>query len=186
MATKIKVITIISAVLTVLSAVLYFYTQRDFTLTLAIIFGTTAYHFIMRLAVGFVINLIMHNRADYHTGWFKVRKWELKLYKKLKVKKYKGGMPTYEPELFDPKLHSWSEIAGAMCQAEVVHEVIVILSFLPILAAIPFGALPVFIITSVLSACFDMMFVIMQRYNRSRIVKLADRCKKVQINNSTT
>ena len=58
-----------------------------------------------------------------------------------------------------------------MCQAEIVHEVIVVLSFLPLLAAIPFGAFPVFLITSLLAAMYDLTFVIMQRYNRPRILK---------------
>ena len=39
-----------------------------------------------------------------------------------------------------------------------------------------FGVYPVFIITSILSAMFDMTFVIIQRYNRQRIVKLIKVC----------
>lgn len=35
----------------------------------------------------------------------------------------------------------------------------------------------VFIITSVLSCMFDMIFVIMQRYNRPRLVKIIERKK---------
>ena len=50
-----------------------------------------------------------------------------------------------------------------------------VLSFIPIFAAIPFGALGVFITTSVLAACYDGMFVIMQRYNRPRIVRLIEK-----------
>ena len=56
-----------------------------------------------------------------------------------------------------------------------MHEVIAILSFLPIAAGAVFGAYPVFIITSVLSALFDMMFVVMQRYNRRRVIRLVKR-----------
>ncbi|MBO4355499.1 MAG: hypothetical protein J5850_01430 [Clostridia bacterium] len=80
-------------------------------------------------------------------------------------------MPAFQPALFDTKIHSWSEIAQAMCQAEVVHEIIVVLSFVPILFSIWVGALPVFLITSILSAGMDLMFVILQRYNRSRVIK---------------
>ena len=47
--------------------------------------------------------------------------------------------------------------------------------FLPILAGNWFGAYPVFVITSILSALFDLMFVAMQRYNRQRIVRLIKR-----------
>lgn len=81
-------------------------------------------------------------------------------------------MPTFVPELFDTKKHSLDEIAQAMCQAELVHETIIILSFAPILLTIWFGDFWIFLITSVLAALFDLCFVIMQRYNRPRIVKL--------------
>lgn len=84
-------------------------------------------------------------------------------------------MATYDPSCFDSKIHTWDEIAQAMCQAELVHELIILFSFLPIFTAIPFGALPIFVITSVLAACFDAMFVIMQRYNRPRVLKLIDK-----------
>ena len=80
-------------------------------------------------------------------------------------------MPAFQPALFDTKIHFWSEKAQAMCQAEVVHEIIVVLSFVPILFSIWVGALPVFLITSILSAGMDLMFVILQRYNRSRVIK---------------
>jgi hypothetical protein len=62
-----------------------------------------------------------------------------------------------------------------MCQSEIVHEIIFVLSFMPILAIIWFGEPLAFIITSILSALFDLMFVIMQRYNRNRILRLKAR-----------
>ena len=84
-------------------------------------------------------------------------------------------MPTYDNALFDPRLHTWDEVAQAMCQAELVHETIALLSFLPIAAGLRFGAYPVFIVTSVLSAGYDLLFVMMQRYNRQRIMALRER-----------
>lgn len=63
-------------------------------------------------------------------------------------------------------------VSGNEYGAELVHEIIVVLSFVPILASIPFGGLVVFVITSVLAACFDAIFIAIQRYNRPRIVKL--------------
>ena len=137
----------------------------------AITFGTCFYHFAMRLLVGHILHRKMQNKADYRKAWYQLRPFEHKLYRVLKVKKWKGAMPTYDPSCFDPKVHTWDEIAQAMCQAELVHEVIVVLSFLPLLAAIPFGAFPVFLITSLLAAVYDLSFVIMQRFNRPRIIK---------------
>jgi hypothetical protein len=46
---------------------------------------------------------------------------------------------------------------------------------MPIIAIIWFGEPLAFIITSILSALFDLMFVIMQRYNRNRILRLKAR-----------
>lgn len=63
-------------------------------------------------------------------------------------------------------------LAQVTCQAELGHETIVVLSFVPIVAGHWLGGYPAFIITSILAAMFDMMFVIMQRYNRQRILKL--------------
>lgn len=144
----------------------------DNLLSLTITFGTIAYHFIMRLLVGLAFRTAMHNRADYRKQWYRVSKRELAIYEKLRVKKWKSKMPTYDPPLFDPQIHSWDEIAQAMCQAELVHETIIVLSFLPIVGGIWFGAYSVFIVTSILAAWLDAMFVIMQRYNRQRVLKL--------------
>ena len=94
------------------------------------------------------------------------------LYEKLSIKNWKRRLPTYDHTLFDPRVHTWEEIAQAMCQAELIHETIVMLSFLPIAEGIGFGAYPVFIVTSVLAAGCDTLFVMMQRYNRQRVVKL--------------
>lgn len=161
-----------------ISAILYKVTQKDLWLTLVITFGTTSYHFFMRLLVGFIYNSLMKNRADITKKWYQLQPWEQKLYEVLHVKKWKNKMPTYENDFFDPRLHSWDEIAQAMCQAELVHETSVVFSFLPLLFAVWAGAFPVFLITSVAAACFDLIFVIIQRYNRPRIMKLANIEKK--------
>ena len=51
--------------LTIISIILYNRTSQGLFLTLAITFGTTAYHFLMRLLVGWLFENIMHNHADY-------------------------------------------------------------------------------------------------------------------------
>lgn len=175
MAKKMKRMTLLSVLITAIFVVWYGNTEYDALLTLAITFGTTSYHLGMRLLAGTLIHILLNNHVDYRKRWFRVSAAEEKLYQKMKVKKWKNKMGTYDPSCFDPKIHSWDEIAQAMCQAELVHELIILLSFLPVFAAIPFGALPVFLITSLLASCFDAMFVVMQRYNRPRIVKLIEK-----------
>ena len=62
-----------------------------------------------------------------------------------------------------------------MCGAEIVHEVIMVLSFLPLLTVPFFGTFPVFLMTSALSALFDSIFVMAQRYNRPRLVRIYEK-----------
>ncbi len=169
---SIKSTAFISLVITVVLSILYMTTSLDVLLSLAITFGTVAYHFIMRLLVSLIFDTTMRNHADYTRRWYQVGKRELSLYKKIKVKQWKNKMPTYDASLFDPRIHTWDEIAQAMCQAELVHETIVVISFLPIIAGNWFGAYPVFIITSVVSAAIDLSFVFIQRYNRQRVIRL--------------
>ena len=152
--------------------VLFLIMQWGIFETLAITFGTTAYHFWIRLLIGYVFDSKMKNHADYHKRWYQVGIVEKAIYEKLKVKAWKNKMPTYDTDAFDIRQHTWDEVAQATCQSELVHETNVIFSFIPIAASVCFGALPVFVITSVLAAAYDLMFVMMQRYNRARIIKI--------------
>ena len=153
----------------------YARTDSLLALTCAITFGTTAYHFWMRLLVGLIFDKVMNNRADYTKKWYQCGAREKRLYQLLGVKRWKNKMPTYDPALFDRTKHSWDEIAQAMCQAELVHETIVLLSFVPVLFSIWLGSFWVFLITSLIGAAVDLAFVVMQRYNRPRIIKLIRR-----------
>ena len=160
---------------TVILTAFYKKTTYGPVLSLAITFGTASYHLVMRLLVGGAFQAVMQNRADLYKRWYRVGRREMAVYEALKVKRWKRRMPTYDNALFDPHLHTWDEVAQAMCQAELVHETIALLSFLPIAAGLRFGAYPVFIVTSVLSAGYDLLFVMMQRYNRQRIMVLLER-----------
>ena len=167
-----KIITMACTSVTLFTMIIYRNSNRGFFLTLAITFGTITYHFVMRLLIGWLVMIFMKNKADYTKQWYQLHPWEKTLYKKIKIKKWKNKMPTYRPEDFSPKEHTWHEIAQTMCQSEVGHELIIGFSFLPIIASKWFGAFGLFVITSVISAGFDLIFVMMQRYNRDRIRRL--------------
>lgn len=171
----IHTVTCIIVLLTFVSLFVYLNNPSLGAFATLISFITTSYHFVMRIIVGYVVDGIYHNKMNYYNKWFKVSDIENKLYNMIKVKEWKNFMPTYSPETFSLKKHTLDEIAMAMCQSEVVHEIIVILSFVPVLMIPSLGKPFVFIMTSILAACFDMIFVIMQRYNRPRIVKLIEK-----------
>ena len=170
-----KTIAIVTMAVTVILIAAFNLLPDNRILAAAITFGTTAYHFIMRLAVGFIIPKVTGYRFDWNGRWFQPRRWEASLYKKLRLKKWKGQLPTYAPGQFSLENQSMARIIQNMCGAEIVHEIIMVLSFLP-LALIPvFGEPAVFSITSVLSALFDSLFIMAQRFNRPRLIRIHEK-----------
>lgn len=183
MAKTMKRIALISVIATVFFSILYVRTNLRWSFSVSITFGTIAYHFVMRLVAGTLVDCILHNKVDYNKKWFHVHPYEIKIYNKLKVKKWKGKVPTYNEELFSIEKKTFDEIAQATCQSEIVHEINALFSFLPVFTTGVFGSFMVFFITSTLGACFDLMFVIVQRYNRPLLVKLANRRKRSSLKN---
>lgn len=166
---------LISGLLVLAGTILFALFKWSILLSIIITAGTVFYHVGIRLLIGCAFDRFLNNRTDFRKRWYQVASWEKALYEKLRVKQWKKQMPTYDAALFDPSLHSWVDIARAMCQAELVHEVNAAVSFVPLFFSACFGALPVFAITSVLAAGYDMLFVILQRYNRPRVLHLAAR-----------
>ena len=178
MARKFKIFTILSVLLFLIFLIWNLLSPANVLLSLCITCGVFSYHFLMRLAVGHVIHACFRNRMNYRRRWFRQCAFEPRLFALLHVEKWSKRVPTYSPDTFSVKKHSWEEIAMATCQAETVHEIIVVFSFLPILLIIPFGTPLVFVTTSLLAALVDTYFVIIQRYNRPRIVALMERIEK--------
>ena len=169
-----KIIAAVSLLVCGISTVIYI-CGMHFALSIAVTAGTVAYHFCSRLAVGGIVDSVMKNRADHTKAVYRTHPWEEKLYSRLRVASWKSYMPTYDEDAFSLKRHTPEEIVGATCQSEMVHRICAGISFIPILFAIPFGELFVFIITSVAGALFDITFVIIQRYNRPRLLRLIER-----------
>lgn len=161
-------------VLTALFIVLTGITGNFVCYVLSITFGTVFYHFAMRWLVG---NFTRH-KFNYKSFWFKEKSFEKNLYKALRVKKWKGKMPSYNPETYITRNSPLEDIINTMCRNEVIHEIIALLSFVPILFSPVFDTVLVFVITSIIACLCDLIFVVMQRYNRPRVVKLMIRQNK--------
>lgn len=172
MKNKMIIITLISLVGVLACGITYYFVRNSVLLTFAVTFGTCFYHLGVRLAVGHGIDAIYHNNMNHDRWWFQGRKWEAKFYKIIGVQKWKKHLPTYTPEAYDVKKHSIEEIIQATCQSEVVHEINMLLSFVPVIFTIWFNSLVAFIVTSALAFCFDGIFVIIQRYNRPRLRRI--------------
>ena len=153
----------------------YYFLRYEVLFSLIVTSGTCFYHIAMRLIVGHGIDAIFKNKMNYNRWWFKERKFERKFYNFLRVKKWKKHLPTYNPEYYDVRKHTVEEIIQVTCQAEIVHEINMVLSFVPVIFILWFGSPVAFIVTSSLAFCFDGLFVIMQRYNRPRLRRLLKR-----------
>ena len=171
----------ISTLLTVGATVVligaYLLFPSDGLLAAAITAGTICYHSNARGLIGVVSSRQCRDRLDPHSFWFRQHRFEPGLYRLLKVKRWKDKMPTYDPQAFSLKDRDLNDIILNSCNAELVHEVCMAAGFLP-LAMVPFvGAFWVFFITSTLSAMADGVFVLIQRYNRPRLLRLAEKRK---------
>ena len=174
---KLKASTVLTGSLTLLTVLLFFLYPTDILESLAITFGTIFYHFAMRLLVGAIVPALVGMEAE-KGFWFRQKRFEEKLYGMLRVKQWKKYLPTYAPESFDLRKHSLEEVIHTCCCSEAVHEWIMLLSFLPVLTVPIFGAPGVFGVTSTLAALFDCCFVILQRYNRPRFIRILDKERK--------
>ncbi|MBQ4103666.1 MAG: hypothetical protein IJC90_04300 [Clostridia bacterium] len=173
-----KRITVILLVLSVVFVLLNIYLKSDLFLILSITFCTALYHFVMRLFVGEICNKFIEPNLNCNSKWFKEKKFEKKLYKLLKVKKWKKFAPTYSPESFSLEKNSKEDIIRTMCGAEVVHELIIVFSFLPIIFSGLLDSFYEFLFTSIIAALVDSVFVIIQRFNRPRVIKLLKRSER--------
>ena len=169
---KMIAVTLISLAGLLASGFGYCFTKNRALFSAAVTCGTIFYHLAVRLAAGLLIDAKYHNQMDYTKKWFCERSFERNLYQKLRVKEWKNRLPTFTPENFSFKKHSIAEIVQVTCQSEVVHEVNMVLSFVPVLFSVWFGSLGVFLITSCLAFLYDSVFVIIQRYNRPRLMRL--------------
>lgn len=170
-----KATAVVTALAAAVLALLFRAFSQGWMLTAAISLGTTCYHFAMRLLVGLLVPMWFRNRLDHRHWWFHLRKWEPTLYRVLKVKRWKNHTPTYDPSQFSLADNTLEDILHNTCSAELVHEVIILYSFLPILLSKIFGEPEVFCITSTLAAMFDGAFVAIQRYNRPRLVRILEK-----------
>lgn len=162
----------------VLFGLLYYFWDIEWALSAAVTCGMFAYHMIIRFLSPVILWGIFHRQYDHSGKWFRQKPWEKSLYQFLKVKEWKNRAITYDPSEYSMKEHSLEEIVNNMCHAELVHECIVVLGFLSLFFSIPFGSFPAFLITSVLSAVFECAFVVIQRYNRPRVVRIMEKQKK--------
>jgi len=143
--------------------------QSSMILWVGIVSFMIMYHLWMRIIMGNVTKLF---KIHHSQRWFKERAFEKSLYSFLCVKKWKDRALTYNPELFSLKSYSLEDVANTMAKAEADHWVNEIISLSAILFSLIWGKVWIFALTSFAAMIFDAQFIVIQRYNRPRILKI--------------
>ena len=146
---------------------------------------TIMYHFWGRIIMGNVSKLFKKH-LNYKQWWCRQKKFEKGLYKLLRVKEWKGKALTYNPELFSLKENSLEDIANTMVKAETDHWINEVISLSTLLFPLLWGQFWIFLITAVAAMIFDAQFIVIQRYNRPRIVKILEKKELKYEYNKTT
>lgn len=148
-------------------------TQKDPCLFLGILFMTAAYHLIVRLVIGTFADGALENGIDPENHWFADSDAEQAAYRAIGVKRWKNKFPVPDAWKFSIKRRSLEDVIAESCRTEVVHEAGAVASLLSVLLTIPFGYLWFFILTAAIGGVFDLVFVMIQRYNRPRLMRAA-------------
>ena len=125
---------------------------------------TIMYHLWLRIIMGNVTKLFKIHRNQ---RFFRELSFEKKLYKLLRVRKWKEKVLTYDPDAYDVKKHTLPEIANTMCKSETDHWINVIISLTTLLFSLMWGAFPIFLISAIAAIIFDSQFIVVQRYERN-------------------
>lgn len=171
-------ISIVSLLLMFVFFGLFIGIKSDVCLTIGISAMTVAYHFIIRLVIGNIGEVCLSPKnLNPNKRRFQPKRFEKKLYKLLRVKRWKKLFPTYDPDKFSLHVRSIDELIFESCKAEIIHLLCAVAGFASLIFSIWFGSFAVFLITSIVSGLYDMCFVVIQRFNRPRLMKIAAKGK---------
>jgi len=167
-----------SVFITVLCAALCFalfyggITRAEAVLWVGIVAFMIFFHFGGRIFMGEVSKRFKINQNHW---WFREKPFERKLYELLRVKKWKGRALTFDPQAFSLKDHSLSEIAATMTKSETDHWINELISLVSVFFALIWGQWWIFLLTAAAAMIFDAQFIVIQRYNRPRVLKLLNK-----------
>lgn len=166
------VITLALTIATVCFAIHYggFFVNRVILWTGVTAF-TIMYHLWLRIILGNVTKLF-RKQLTYKKWWFKEKMGENAFYKLIRVKKWKAHALTYDPKQFSLQDNSLEQLANNMTKAEADHWINVAISLSTLLFALMWGELWIFALSAFAAILFDGQFIVIQRYNRPRVVKL--------------
>ena len=161
--------------------VLYEVVKMEWALIVGMIMGYTAIHFVLMFISAPIVFLFFRMKYNYHHNWFVTKKFEAKLHRVLKVKKWKTKIPTYDSMAYALSEQNIMKAIQMTCHAEIVHEVIAVLSYLPVLFGLVISKWELLIVLSTFFSMIHLLFSIVQRYNRPRLIRHYERIQKSKL-----
>lgn len=165
---------LLTAAVAAICFILYYSDMTDNSVVLWV--GITSfmilYHFGLRIFMGEVTKRF---KINYNHPWYKQRPFEKKLYKILKVRKWKDKVLTFDPASFNFQNRTLEQLATTMAKSELDHWINEIISLTSIFFVFLWGCFPAFLITAIAAMLFDAQFIVVQRYNRPIVLRLNER-----------
>ena len=160
-------------VITLMLMLVYFDTDAAVWKAFTVISGTLFYHVGIRWGILALIDYGPEDWFDWRRWIYTPRRYEKALYDKLRVGDWKAYVPVLRPSLYSPREHSWDDILLTMCQTEFAHALGALGCLIPmILGPLLFKGFWAFFITGLLLILAEMCFIIVQRYNRPRVIAM--------------
>lgn len=160
------------AVLSVIFLISHIHHDNHYSFTCFITFLTCFYHFSYRILVSEVVSK-KPIRFNYKSGWFAPKKFEESVFKALRVKRWKEKLPNLLPQTSSSKDFPVEALINETCSVEAIHEINIVLSFVPFIVSLFYSEHEwIFLATGLVTALFDLCFIIFHRHFRPRLIKL--------------
>lgn len=160
------------AVLSVIFLISHLHHDNHYSFTCFVTFLTCFYHFAYRLLVSEAVSK-KKTEFNYKNGWFAPKKFEEPLFKALHVKRWKEKLPNLLTRTSSSKDFPVETLINETCTVEVIHEVNIVLSFVPFIVSLFYSSYEwIFLVSGMVTALFDLCFIIFHRHFRPRLVKL--------------
>ena len=173
---------LVCIVVTALTA--WIYHRNGFVLLFYVcaVFGAISAHFVVMHVFAAVVFAVFNNKYKVGNFWFRPKRFEKRLYKFLCVRKWKSYLKAWDADAYSLELNDGHSVLMRLCHAEIVHEVIAIAGFLPMVISfyIP-KTFWLFCVSSIIFCFIHIAFAVVQRYNRPRFLRIIEHRKRKDV-----
>lgn len=167
-------VSIASMLLMFIFFISHFNSKSNNSLIFGILMMVVCYHFVERIAITTLFNVFCKSEIiNPNEHRFQQRSFEKGFYKKIRVRRWKNSFSSFDPNNFSLRFYSIDELIFEGCKAEMTHWVCLFAGFLSLIFVVWFGAFTIFLAASVIGAVYDLAIIVVQRFNRPRLQKIA-------------